>query len=119
MARKHDRLFLIHWNCDGLEGLIEIDQDKLNEDVLHIIAGNSSAPIYQKELNKIMHMMLTRAQVNSHRHSEIYTFSTTNSISKKMIEESFNSAPQYIADSIREKGEALLDHRKKYPSVIK
>jgi hypothetical protein len=98
-----NQLFAVMWDCHGLEALARIPDPA---DTTFALLQSKKAP----EMPNIMHWKL-RAQANSQRHYEIYTFSATNGIDVDDIRDMFEANPQMAADTIRRIGHEIYSDR--------
>lgn len=103
------------WDCYGLESAVRID-DFDQQRVLAILKG--------QDPNKVpLPLNLTawqlRAQANSHRHYEIYIIEASDDITVDDIVDSFETAPQAMADRVREIGHRVYGHRVSRDEEIK
>ena len=99
----NNQLFAVMWDCHGLEALARIPN---SADTTFALLQSKKAP----EMPNIMHWKL-RAQANSQRHYEIYTFSATDGIDINDIREMFSANPQLAADTIRRIGHQIYSDR--------
>lgn len=95
------------WDCYGLESAVCID-DFEKQRMLAILKG--------EDPNKIaVPLSLTlwklRAQANMQRYYEIYIIETTDDVSVDDIVNAFETAPQAMADRVREIGHRVYGHR--------
>lgn len=98
--------FLIMWDCNGLECLVDITEDEQRR-MWEQLSGNFASESAIPNLN---HLIL-RARYNSQRHYEIYIVEAVEGISKDDIAEMFELNPQYAADTIRRLGQKLYSDR--------
>ena len=98
-----NQIFAVMWHCHGLEALARIPDPA---DTTFALLQSKKAP----EMPNIMHWRL-RAQANSHRHYEIYTFSVEPGIDIDDIREMFEANPQMAADTIRRIGHQIYSDR--------
>ena len=98
--------FLVMWDCNGLEYLadITVDQQRVTWEKLQgkETPRHSYANPYHLKL---------RAQFNSQRHYEIYTFNAVEGISEQEIRDMFENSPQTAADTIRRIGHCIHSDR--------
>ena len=98
--------FLVMWDCNGLEYLadITVDQQRVTWEKLQgkETPRHSYANPYHLKL---------RAQFNSQRHYEIYTFNAVEGISEQEIRDMFENSPQTAADTIRRIGHCMHSDR--------
>jgi hypothetical protein len=102
--------FAVMWDCHGLEALARIPDPA---DTTFALLQSKKAP----EMPNIMHWRL-RAQANSQRHYEIYTFSATDGIDVDDIREMFSANPQMAADAIRQIGHQIYSDRNKEHKIV-
>jgi hypothetical protein len=98
-----NQLFAVMWDCHGLEALARIPDPA---DTTFALLQSKKAP----EMPNIMHWRL-RAQANSQRHYEIYTFSVEPGIDIDDIRDMFEANPQLAADTIRRIGHQIYSDR--------
>ena len=103
--------FLAMWDCNGLECLFDLT----NMDHDAMMAG-LKGETFKAPFN--ISMMMIRAQVNSQRSYEIYTFTTDDTIDYDDVVEMFRHSPQTIVDAIREKGNKIYSNYSKKEKVI-
>ena len=99
----NNQMFAVMWDCYGLEALAGIPN---SADTTFALLQSKKAP----EMPNIMHWKL-RAQANSQRHYEIYTFSVESGIGADDIREMFEANPQLAADTIRRIGHQIYSDR--------
>jgi hypothetical protein len=99
-------LFLVSWDCQGLEAVINIT-DYEKEEVWATLRDELPPA---KLGSTIRHLML-RAQANSQRHYEIYTMSAQEGITDEDIRSMFDADPQGSADLIRDRGNKIYSDR--------
>ena len=105
-----NQLFVVMWDCHGLEALARVPDPA---DTTFALLQSKKAP----ELPNIMHWKL-RAQANSQRHYEIYTFSVESGIGADDIREMFEANPQMAADTIRRIGHQIYSDRATEDRVV-
>lgn len=98
-----NQIFAVMWDCHGLEALARIPDPA---DTTFALLQSKKAP----EMPNIMHWRL-RAQANSQRHYEIYTFSVEPGIDIDDIRDMFEANPQVAADTIRRIGHQIYSDR--------
>jgi len=103
--------FLVMWDCNGLECIFDLS-DMEGDAMIAGLKGET----YKEPFN--ISTMMIRAQANSQRSYEIYTFEVEGDISKDEMADMFNSNPQYFADLIREKGNKLYSDYSNKKKVI-
>ena len=105
-----NHLFVVMWDCHGLEALARVPEPA---DTTFALLQSKKAP----DMPNIMHWKL-RAQANSQRHYEIYTFSAESGIGADDIREMFEANPQMAADTIRRIGHQIYSDRAKEDRVV-
>ena len=107
MGTKMDQgnLFLLSWDMLGLEAVINITE--IEKEATWATLQDKQTP----RLNHIVNSIMMRARANSQRHYEVYTVTMESSISKEDICEMFESAPQQMANLIRERGNKIYSDR--------
>jgi hypothetical protein len=99
-------LFLVSWNCQGLEAVINItDYEK---ETTWATLKNEDPPV---KLGSMVNHLMLRARANSQRHYEIYTMNVEEGISDEDIRGMFESDPQGSADLIRDRGNKIYSDR--------
>ena len=106
---KKENKFLVMWDNQGLETLINIT-DMEQQAIVSALKGEEI-----RYSNPIQHMIL-RARFNQQRHYEIYVF--TSEISEVSIREFFADSPQIIVNAIRECGHQLYSDRIANQNVV-
>ena len=108
-----DNLFIIMWDMTGLECIIPVDSERLDDEQhLRLIAKLEDEKYdenksYDHEMGRTLKMLCMRAQVNSQRNYEIYSLSTTQDIDEHDLRGYFEDSPQLIVNLIREKGKHI------------
>jgi hypothetical protein len=118
-SKKKSTRFVVMWDMNGLEALINVTQIEKEheqwekENIWRILKEQNEtvrpAPVP-------LHQMILRAQLNSQRHYEIYTFDSE--LSEEDIRETFEDSPQVIADAIRNVGYKFYSNRATKKAVI-
>lgn len=98
--------FLISWDCNGLECLVDITEDEQRR-MWGQLRGDC---VSESAIPNINHLIL-RARYNSQRHYEIYIVEAVEGINKEDIAEMFEINPQHAADTIRRLGQVLYSDR--------
>ena len=106
--------FLVMWDCNGLEYVADITADHQRMTWEKLQGKNSPKHAYANPY----HLKL-RAQFNSQRHYEIYTFNAVEGIGEQEIRDMFKNSPQTAADTIRGIGHCIHSDRAKQEAVIK
>jgi hypothetical protein len=103
---EEGNLFLISWDCTGLEAVINItDYEK---ETTWATLKNEDPPV---KLGSIVNHLMLRARANSQRHYEIYTMTAVDGISDEDIRAMFDSDPQGSAELIRDRGNKIYSDR--------
>lgn len=111
--------FILFWDCYGLESCIDITEDVERgnnfekESLFERIKNPEEVPRNEPvtKLNRMVHMLQLRAQVNPQRNYELYMINTTEGVSKADIENWFEDSPQAAVDRVREIGTKLYSNR--------
>lgn len=111
--------FILFWDCYGLESCIDITEDVERgnnfekESLFERIKNPEEVPRNEPvtKLNRMVHMLQLRAQVNPQRNYELYMINTTEGVSKTDIENWFEDSPQAAVDRVREIGTKLYSNR--------
>jgi hypothetical protein len=99
-------LFLVSWDCTGLEAVINItDYEK---EATWATLKNEDPPV---RLGSMVNHLMLRARANSQRHYEIYTMNVAEGISDEDIRGMFDADPQGSADLIRDRGNQIYSDR--------
>lgn len=120
-----NRAFLLSWDNTGLEGVVEVDYDALDQleqertvKVLTDPKGRDPGNPLNKKLSSTLSMMKLRARYNNQRHYEIYLVPVADGITEQNIRDLFESTPQDAADLIRERGIKLYSDRANQNSIV-
>ena len=106
--------FLIMWDCNGLEYVADITADQQRVAWARLQGKESPRHAYANP----MHLKL-RAQANTQRHYEIYTFDAVDGISEQDIRDMFDNNPQMAADTIRGIGHCIHSDRAQQEVAIR
>ena len=99
-------LFLVSWDSNGLEAVINItDYEK---EAAWATLKDEDTPTNLSSM--VRHLML-RAQANPQRHYEIYTMTAVDGITDEDIRGMFDNDPQGSADLIRNRGNKMYSDR--------
>jgi hypothetical protein len=99
-------LFLVSWDCQGLEAVINItDYEK---ETTWATLKNEDPPV---RLGSMVNHLMLRARANSQRHYEIYTMQVEEGITDEDIRGMFGNDPQGSADLIRDRGNKIYSDR--------
>ena len=94
--------FLVMWDCNGLEVVVDITEDEQ----ARVWAALKGQEMPRSRLPNLNYLML-RARYNSQRNYEIYIVEATEGITAKDIEDMFENSPQAGADAIRRLGQSI------------
>ena len=109
---EEGNLFIMAWDCNGLEAVINItDYEK---ETTWATLKNEDPPV---KLGSIVNHMMLRARANSQRHYEIYTMTVQEGITDEDIRSMFESDPQGSADLIRDRGNQIYSDRRDKTAV--
>lgn len=103
------------WDCYGLETAFSIS-DLEQQRMWAMLKGEDPNRI---PLPLSIAAYKIRAQANMQRHYELYILETTDDISVDDIVQSFERAPQQMAERIREIGHCLCDYRLKRDEEVR
>lgn len=118
-SKKKSTRFVVMWDMFGLEALINVTQIEKEheqwekENIWRILKEQNETV---RPAHVPLHQMILRAQSNSQRHYEIYTFDSE--LSEQDIRETFEDSPQVIADAIRNVGYKFYSNRATKKAVI-
>ena len=129
MSRKREpktKVFVLSWDNEGLESVVPVsDIEARNEALekerlLKILSDPEGIdPGFRGEsIAGIIHRMQIRAQINCHRHYEIYSVCVDASIDAEQLRDMFEQSPQDAADLIRERGNKIYSNRRHRAPVI-
>ena len=120
------RVFVLAWDCEGLESVVpvsdieakntELEQERMLK-ILSDPEGRDPG-IQGQSIGGILNRLQLRAQLNSHRHYEIYSVCVDASIDAEQLREMFDENPQNMADLIRERGNKIYSNRRLRSPVI-
>ena len=109
------RTVFLMWDCYGLETAFSIT-DLEQQRMWAVLKGEDPNKI---PLPLSIAAYKIRAQANMQRHYELYILETTDDISVDDIVQSFERAPQQMAERIREIGHCLCDYRMKRDEKVR
>ncbi len=102
--------YLVYWCEEGLESVVPITEyEHIDRDNTFRVLNNQDPvrnPVYT-----LVQSMILRAQVNAHRHYELYAIDCDHSISKQDIEQMFETDPQSAANLFRSRGHSMYSNR--------
>ena len=96
------RYWIVSWDNLGVEFCEEITEhhpDNWAKD--HLFDSIKQSKKVEKKMSFSMQALILRAQFNTHRHYEIYVFTTDDDIGFKEIKKWFTDTPQAFADWVR------------------
>lgn len=91
--------WLISWDDQGLEVLVNITQIECDETLIRLRDG--SAP---DQMGKLMRRLLFRSRLNGQRNPEIWVFGADSAISEQQIRSAFELVPDAIKQLVRAHG---------------
>jgi hypothetical protein len=97
-------VWFIAWDDIGLEYMLDMTQYMDDNNLLTTIAAAGDPNARPKTSRDPLFYMQMRARFNSHRNYELWLLPADPSITRKMLEDSFENSPDMIKDMIREKG---------------
>lgn len=115
--------FLAVWDMYGLESLFDLNKHhKELEDYEKDVIWKKLSGIEPTKLKPSLpplEILFLRARNNTHRHYEIYSFTTNRNIKECDIREWFTKCPQEAVDWIRINGNKFYSDRQSVHPVIK
>lgn len=97
------RYYIVSWDCEGVEFFQEITEHHPdNWAKNHLFDTIKQNRKVEKPVSFPLNMLILRAQMNAHRHYEIYVFTSSIDIGPKEIKSWFTRDPQSFADWVRE-----------------
>jgi hypothetical protein len=97
------RYWIVSWDCEGVEFLDEITEHHPDNWAKgHLFDTIREGKKVAKPVSFSLEALKLRAQFNSHRHYEIYVFTSDDDIAKEFIELWIAKDPQNFADWVRE-----------------
>jgi hypothetical protein len=107
-----ENTFLIMWCAEGLETIVPIDMQQINEEygkaVMARLSDDEEDVPYSQRMSDTLRAMELRAQVNGQRNYEIYSLRTSPDITEDILCGLFDDNPQAIVDLIRSHGVRIL-----------
>ena len=96
------RYYIVSWDCEGVEFFQEITEHHPdNWAKNHLFDSIKQNRKVGKDLSFNLSHLKMRAQMNSHRHYEIYVFTSNDDIDSDDITAWFKTHPQSFADWVR------------------
>lgn len=115
------RYYIVSWDCEGVEFFDEITEHHPdNWAKHHLFDSIKGGAKVEKPLGFSITALKLRARFNTHRHYEIYVFTSDSSISPEEIREWFIADPQSFADWVRANHsyKILDDRTTKKPAIV-
>ena len=115
------RYYIVSWDCEGVEFYEEITQHHPdNWAKNHLFDSIKASKKVEKPMSFNLTALKLRAQFNSHRHYEIYVFTTEDNIEPQDLSTWFNKDPQSFADWVREHHSYKVhdDRARKKPAIV-
>lgn len=96
------RYYIVSWDCEGVEFFEEItEHHPENWAKNHLFDSIKASKKVEKPIGFNLTALKLRAQMNHHRHYEIYVFTSTEDIGPEDIKSWFISDAQSFADWVR------------------
>ena len=96
------RYYIVSWDMNGVEFFEEITEHHPDNWAKgHLFDSIKQSKKIEKPMSFSIQSLKLRAQFNSHRHYEIYVFSSEEDITKEDIQSWFTEHPQSFADWVR------------------
>ena len=114
------RYYIVSWDNLGVEFFEEItEHHPENWAKNHLFDSIKQTKIVSKKLDFDLNHLKMRAQMNSHRHYEIYVFTSNNNVGPTEIRDWFECDPQGFADWVRDNHSyKVYDNRKTHKDLI-
>jgi len=114
------RYYIVSWDCEGVEFFEEITEHHPDNWARnHLFDSIKASETVGKGLGFNLMNLKLRAQANTHRHYEIYVFTSNDDIDAAAIREWFTADPQGFADWVRQNHSyKIWDDRATKKSVI-
>ena len=114
------RYYIVSWDNLGVEFFEEITEHHPdNWAKNHLFDSIKQSKKVETNFSFNLSHLKMRAQMNSHRHYEIYVFTSNNDIGPKDIQDWFESDPQSFADWVRKNHSyKVYENRKNTKDVI-
>jgi hypothetical protein len=107
MPKQEGNLFILSWDCNGLEAVVNITD--IEKQHVWATLKNENPPA---KLSSVVNYLMLRARANGQRHYEIYTMTAQAGITDDDIREMFDRDPQGSADLIRDRGNKIYSERR-------
>lgn len=109
-----DNIFILSWDCNGLESIIPIGGLKdLHEEAEKsrmwetLETGEDPGNQYNRQLQHWVTSLTLRARLNTQRNYEIYTIHTTPEIDEEYLRDAFDTNREAAIKLIRERGNKI------------
>jgi len=115
------RYYIVSWDCHGVEFFEEITEHHPdNWAKNHLFDSIKASKKVEKPFSFNLNHLKLRAQFNSHRHYEIYVFTSDPDIDAAAISEWFTADPQGFADWVRANHSYKVwdDRATKKPAIV-
>lgn len=97
------RYYIVSWDCEGVEFFQEItEHHPENWARNHLFDSIKNSKKVEKPMSFNLNALKLRAQFNSHRHYEIYVFTSDTDTGAEDIQSWFERDPQGFANWVRE-----------------
>lgn len=103
--------FIFSWDQHGIESIVPITGYE-HWDKQNLIKILSDKPTQRNPLDVIVRNLIIRAQINSHRHYEIYAIDCSSELDEEFWWKQWKEEPQFTAELIRDRGHKLHSSRK-------
>ena len=115
------RYYVVSWDCEGIEFFQDITEHHPdNWAKNHLFDSIKGGKKVEKPMSFNLTHLKLRAQFNSHRHYEIYVFTSEDNIGFKEIKSWFDTDPQSFADWVRKNHSYKVwdDRAQKKPVIV-
>jgi hypothetical protein len=109
--------FIFAWDEFGIESIVPISQYE-HWDKQQLMNMLKEQQRKRNPLDSIVRNLILRAQVNAHRHYEIYAIDCSEDMDEKFWRKAWAEDPQAMADLIRERGHKLFSARRTEQEII-
>lgn len=110
--------FIFVWDMYGIESIVPITQYS-QDDEKNLMRLLKDEATIRSPLNGIMHKLLLRARLNSHRSYEIYSIDCDASMDEEFWKQQWDTHAHTTAELIRERGQKLYSDRASENTDIK
>jgi hypothetical protein len=115
------RYYIVSWDCHGVEYFEEITEQHPDNWAKNCLFDSIKASKrVEQKMSAPMFALKMRAQMNSHRHYEIYVFTSEDDIGPDDIKSWFLSSPQTFADWVRKNHSYKIhdDRAREKPAIV-